>query len=415
MSSGPTTDPTGPAAPAVIVGRQPIVDRDGTVVAFELLYRARHADMTPVSGQEMTAHVLVGAVTIGVDQLVGSRSMFCNADRAVLLSDIPVTLPPDRTVIELLETVEIDDEVVEACRALVAAGFRLALDDFVWVEGAERVLELASVVKIDVQAAGREQVLELAERCRAYDVLLLAEKVETDADVAWAHEHGFDLFQGYAIERPALVHGRSVGTSLLSQARLAASLLTEDLDLEEIEEILRHEPGLVVQLLQLASVGTRRGMRRRVHTVHEAMVLLGTTRIRQWMALTLLDTGGVSTPDGLATALSRARMAELLALARGHEDPELAFTAGLLSALDLLLGVPVAELAATMDLSPDLKAAAFDRTGTVGCLVGEIIAYEEAVHSAVPRPRDAVAEELDAAAGAAFAWAMPYVSSLAAA
>jgi c-di-GMP-related signal transduction protein len=418
MSDGAMATPEVPADTAVIVGRQPIVDRDGSVVAFELLYRSPRADRAAVTGQQMTANVLHGAMSIGVDQLVGHRTMFCNADRTFLLSDTAVTLPAHQTVIEVLETVEIDDEVVAACAELVGAGFRLALDDFVWVDGAERLLDMATFVKIDMQALSRAEALDLAARCRPYGVQLLAEKVETEDDVAWARAHGFELFQGYAIARPAVVQGRSIGTSVLTQAKLAATLLTEDLDFEEIEDVLRHEPGLVVQLLQLASIGSSRGIRRPVHTVREAMVLLGTARIRQWVALTILNNGGQDTsPDGLATALTRARLTELVARERGLGDPEFAFTAGLLSSLDLLLGVPVSELADTLEISAELKQAAFERAGEVGGLVDEIMRYEEAVHGSAggAGSEDAVDADLDAAAGDAFAWAMPYVSGLAAA
>ena len=86
---------------------------------------------------------------------------------------------PARTVIEVLETVDLDDEAVQGCRELVEAGFlRLALDDFVWVAGSERVLELASIVKVDFLTTSRSDVLGPLERCRPFDVLMLAEKVE---------------------------------------------------------------------------------------------------------------------------------------------------------------------------------------------------------------------------------------------
>ena len=100
----------------------------------------------------MTAEVVFGAVAVGFDQLVSDRDAFCNADRGVLLGDVPLNLPPERTVVEVLETVHLDSEVLEGCRALAAEGYRLALDDFVWRPGAEQLLPLASIVKIDVLA-----------------------------------------------------------------------------------------------------------------------------------------------------------------------------------------------------------------------------------------------------------------------
>ena len=396
----------------VVVARQPITDRNGDVVGFELLYRARRPDAAPLNGEHMTAQVVLGALSIGVDRLVGRARIFCNADRGVLVGETPLTLPPSRTVIEVLETVVIDDDVVAGCRALVEAGFTLALDDFVWAPGVERLLELADIVKIDLLAVPADQLPALVERCRAYDVVLLAEKVETADDVERAMALGFDLFQGYAIERPADVSGRSVAASATAHLQLAVTMLAEDLDFVEVEEILRREPGLVLQLLQMASAGAHFGLRGQVRTVREALVLLGTARIRRWVALTILGAQPEQSPDALAVALVRARMAEQVAPARGLTDTEFAFTAGLMSALDRLLGVERHQLAATMDLDDALKAAAFHRLGPVGALVSEIADYQDLVSGHPGARMGEPAPDLDAAAAEAFAWAVPLVSGL---
>src|SRR4051794_7203871 len=331
---------------------------------------------TDVDGEIMTASVVLSTLTIGVDQLVASKTMFCNAERGVLLGETPVTLPPHRTVIEVLESVAVDDETVDGRRALRAAGYSIALDDFVWFDDVER---------------------------------LIAEKCETEDDVQWAAEAGFELFQGYAIQRPEIVRGTTIAPSALTQVQLAMTLLTEQLDFEEIEEILCREPGLVLQVLQLASIGSHRGMRRQVQTVHEALVLLGTIRIRQWVALTILGGQQGGRTDALATALVRAGMAELAAPLEGLE-PGVAFTAGLLSALDLLLGVDLEEIESSLDLDRELVAAAFHREGRYGDLVARVAAYQDAIDAGTD-PGERLAA-LDASAPRAFRWAMPYVNSL---
>jgi c-di-GMP-related signal transduction protein len=394
----------------VVVGRQPIVDRDGAVFGFELLYRATDSETPALDGDQMTARVVLSALTIGVNQLVGDKVIFCNVGRGEELGAIPVTLPPERTVIEVLESVRIDEASLAGCRDLVERGYRLALDDFVWTEGAEQLLELASIVKIDFRAGGRDEIRALAARCREYDVVLLAEKVETDDDVAWARDLGFELFQGYAIERPRLVSGQTVTASSVTRAQLAATVLGDDLDYAEIEAILRHEPGLVLQVLQMAAIGAAHGLRREVRTVREALVLLGTTRIRQWIGLTMLSDQPGAGPDGLATALVRARMCELLAGDRGCCAPDFAFTVGLLSALDVLLGVPVHQLAESLELDPELSQAAFGRTGAVGQLVSEVENHQRALPS--PDAASGGRADLDHAAAAAFRWAMPYLNAL---
>ncbi len=401
------------AATSVVVGRQPIVDRDGDVVGFELLYRSAEMDAPAVTGEQMTASVVLGALTIGLDQLVGDKELFCNADRGVLLGTTPITLPPDRTVIEVLENVVIDDEAVAGCHELLSSGFTLALDDFVWVDGAERLLELVSIVKLDLLNVARDVISDLVDRCRPYGVRLVAEKVETDEDIAWAMELGFELFQGYAIERPKIVKGETIPASSVTHMQLALTLLSQDLDFDELEAILRREPGLVVQVLQMASIGSYGGLRRPVRTVREALVLLGTTRIRQWVALTILNGQKGGSLDGLAVSLIRARMCELAAQDRPDIDSEFAFTAGLLSSLELLVSVDVEQLQSQLDIDEELKAVAFRHEGEVGGLVGSVIAYQAAVSGAAPGQVAAVVDpHLDGVAASAFAWAMPYVNTL---
>jgi EAL and modified HD-GYP domain-containing signal transduction protein len=395
-------------ATTVVVGRQPIVDRQRRLVGYELLYRSVQPDVPRPSGDQMTAEVVLGALSIGVTQLVGDKMMFCNAERGVLTGEVSVMLPPEQTVIEVLETVAVDDDVVDGCAALVEQGYRLALDDFVWVDGAERLLELATIVKLDVRAGTRAEVEELAGRCAGYGVELLAEKVETAEELLWAVSAGFDYFQGYAIERPEVVRAAALPPAVASHVQLAATLLAEDVDFDELERVMRREPGLVVQVLQLASLGAGRGLKREVTTVREALVLLGTARIRQWVALTLLSGRPGAASDGIGTALVRARTCELLAASRAAGDPEFAFTAGLLSALDLLLGVPLDEVAGTLELPVSVVAAAFDHQGPVGQLVREVACYQGAFSHGVSV---AALPDLDAAASAAFAWAMPFVNT----
>jgi c-di-GMP-related signal transduction protein len=407
----------GSGALGIVVARQPITDREGRVVGFELLYRPQHAAHVDevVSGEQMTATVVLGALAIGVLTLVGDKLMYCNADREVLIGNAPVSLPPERTVIEVLESVEIDDEIVAGCRALVASGYRLALDDFVWSEGAERLLELASVVKVDFLATTRDEIRVLVERCRAFGVQMLAEKVETAEDVSWAMDHGFDLFQGYAIERPQLVRSRGVVPARPVNLQLALTLLDTDLDLVRTEEVLRGEPGLVAQVLTLASVGAAQGLRRHPRSLREALILLGTRKIREWAALTLLTREQDGSPDAVGTAMVRARMVELLAPARGIAAPQVAFTAGLLSALDLVLGMPLDQLGHDVDLDPALVDAAFWRRGALGALIDEVDRYQcHLSRGSTPASAQEGASPagFDATAAIAFAWAVPYLSSL---
>jgi c-di-GMP-related signal transduction protein len=400
-------DTQGPSC-TVVVGRQAIVDRQRAVVGYELLFRTVDGlgpASSLLSGDAMTSEVLYGALNVGLDQIVAGGLVFCNADRGLLVGSKPLTLPPHQTVLEVLETVAIDAEVLAGCRRLRSEGFSLALDDFVWFEGAEALLELASFVKIDVLAVKGDDLVELVRRCREYPVRLIAEKIETPGELRRLERMGFDLFQGYVIERPTIVSGRELGSSDLGRVRLAAMVATSVLDLNEVEDLLRHEPGMTHQVLRLAAVGILGGTLNRVGNLRQALILLGETKIRSWIALLLAHAAGGGSEDDLLLAMTRARACELLAERIPTMAAPSAFAAGMISAFDVLLGVPASELETSLPLSDVLREGAFGHRSDIAELVRDVIDYQSGYLSGHRRsdlPRGA----MDSAFAEAFRWAL---------
>jgi EAL and modified HD-GYP domain-containing signal transduction protein len=382
----------------VLVGRQPIFDRDLSVIGYELLFRTvgaatadrgGTADTGGSEGDRLTAEVLFSSVSIGVDHLVGNKKLFCNASRGVLTGAVPILLPPQRTVVEVLESVVPDDEVLAGCRRLRDEGFTLALDDFSWFAGAEALLELAEIVKIDLRITGWAEIPDLLERCRRFDVALLAEKVETIDELRRCEESGFDYFQGYLLSRPLVVPGRALDSGHLSRLRMAARLLDSECPVAELVEFVRSDPAMTHQILQLAGIGAASGMQRTVQTVHEALVLVGWRRLQSWVALLLMTGRGRTSEEGVTTALTRARMSELVALAVDGSLAERAFTAGMLSCFGVLLGMPLETVLESLPLDDDLRDVVLTGHGTLGRLVADVTDY------LMGQPEDAVRSGID--------------------
>jgi c-di-GMP-related signal transduction protein len=144
--------PTPSGTHLVHVGRQPIFDRGGEVVAYELLFRGS-ADAVDAGRRDTyaTSHVIVNTFTeFGMAEVVGDRLCFLNLTAEFLTGELALPFGPEQVVIEVLETVAIDDTVLDGISALADAGYRIALDDFVWASGHERLLGLASYVKLDL-------------------------------------------------------------------------------------------------------------------------------------------------------------------------------------------------------------------------------------------------------------------------
>src|SRR4051812_1878935 len=357
-------------ASSVAVARQPILDRGQKLRGYELLHRG-----AAVFGEQATAQVLLAAFgDIGLRSMVGAQPAWINVTRRFLLDVDPLPIPPSEVVLELLEDQTLDDELLGRLQELHAAGFTIALDDFSYTSAADDLLGLASIVKIDVMAGGHEHARREAELLRPFGVTLLAEKVEDRGMFAYCLGLGYQLFQGYFFCKPEIVSGREIPTSVSSSLHDISVLSRADATFEEIEQVVAHDPGLTVRLLRLLNSASF-SLRKRVTSVHEAVTMLGAPTVRQWAMLLVL--GGINTncDELVPTALSRARTLSRLAEARGG-DTDVAFSVGLLSVADALLGVEMEEALRELPLVDAVTGALLQRAGADGAALTAVLDYE---------------------------------------
>jgi c-di-GMP phosphodiesterase len=357
-------------ASSVAVARQPILDQRQQLRGYELLHRGM-----ATYGEQATAQVLLAAYgDIGLRQIVGSAPAWINVTRRFLLDTDPLPLAPQDVVLELLEDQRIDDDLLGRLQELHAAGFTIALDDFTYSKDAEDLLALASIVKVDVMAGGHNHAKEQADLLRPFGVRLLAEKVEDRGMFAWCLGLGYELFQGYFFCKPEIVTGREIPTSVSSSLQDIAVLSRADATFEEIEAVVARDPGLTLRLLRLLNSASF-SLRKRVTSVHEAVTMLGSRTVRQWAMLLVL--GGISTncDELVPTALSRARTLSRLAEGRGG-DTDVAFSVGLLSVADALLGVTMQDALEGLPLVEAVTDALLHRAGADGAALTAVLDYE---------------------------------------
>ncbi len=360
----------------VHVGRQPIYDAAGEVFGYELLFRdscsARDAGQ---NGAGATSRVISNAFTqFGLDSLVGERYCFLNLTREFVVGDLPLPFDPGRVVLEVLETIEVDDAVVAGVERLVAAGYLVALDDLVLGGAHERLLGLAQFVKLDLSLTSRDGLGAEVARLHERGLRVVAERLEDDADVALAHELGFDLMQGFALARPATLSLEALDTGDLRRLDLLSTLSAADIDLRRVVSLIETDPALGLRVLQ-ATNSAAVGLRRRVSSVHEAVVILGTARVRQWVTLMIAADVSGGGEEHLVRLVTRARMCQTVAERLGSPG-DAGFTVGMLAGIAETLIEPVAELVARLPLSEVVTAALVERSGALGRALEVVLDYE---------------------------------------
>lgn len=406
------------ALEAFTIGRQPILDREERLFAYELLFRGSSAGPARVDDDRAaTAAVIHHAFAeLGLERALGPHRGFVNCDARLLLSDLVEILPPERIVLEILETVEVSPALVKRVEQLVARGFTVAIDDFVGEEARWRpLLDLVTIVKVDVLPLSPLELEAVAAALRRWPRLtLLAEKVERREQVRRCRDLGFTLFQGYFFARPELVEGRRLGHSHLALLRLLG-LVVGDAETRELEAVFKHEPGLAVNLMRMTN-SVAMGLRAPVTSLRHAITALGRRQLQRWLQLLAYTPPGGQGPlvtPLLELAATRGHFLERLVEALRPEDTALAdqaFMTGLLSLVPALVGAPMDEVLDAIALPAEVQAALQRRGGLLGTLLDLAESLEagdgpacEALTARIPGARPALVNRalIEAAAWAA--------------
>jgi EAL and modified HD-GYP domain-containing signal transduction protein len=138
--------------------------------------------------------------------------------------------------------------------------------------------------------------------------------------------------------------------------------------------------------------------------VRDAVVMLGERRLRAWLALMLLAGAHEGSDEQFNIAMTRARMAEEMALALFPEVIDRAFTVGLVSALDLFLEAPLPALVQGLALAPEIEGALLAHQGPLGAVLADVLAWEAGGKGLRPRSGLSFAE-LEQCYLHALAWA----------
>ncbi|MCW5606676.1 MAG: HDOD domain-containing protein [Nitrosomonas sp.] len=361
---------------SVFLGKQPILDRNQNLIAYELFFRSSKRDEKADFDDDLaaTANVIVNAYGhFGIHNILGEQRGFINVNRELILSDTVELLPCNHVVLEIKSTDKFDDELIEKCVKLKKMGHQYALDGVVaFNEEIQRILPMINIVKIDVSQLDKESLARLVNQYKRWPVLLLAEKVETRNLAKECMALGFEMFQGYYYAKPENISGKRADPAKLSLLKLL-QLIMGNCDIEEIDREFKRQPGLSYNLLRMVN-SSASGLPQKINSIKQSIMLLGRRQLQRWIQLLLYTTdhsgGGNSTANALLqTAAARGKLMELIAgVERPHDKThqERAFMVGILSLLDTLLGIEMQQIIDKLSIPEDMSEALLNRYGRLG-------------------------------------------------
>lgn len=344
--------------------RQPILDTDKNLFAYELLFRDSLDNVFPeIDANEATSKLIESQLNIGIEDFTGDKPAFINFTLDTLLKKYPTLIHPEHLVIEILETINPGKKLLEEIKQLKQQGYVIALDDYIHQPVWAHFYPYVDIIKVDFIETSLEQMLEIKEAIKQYpQIKLLAEKVETLEEFNQAIELGFSYFQGYFFSKPEVVQSRALNPAQLTIAELLFETSKKEIDFTKITKVFERDVNLAYKLLRYANSAIFK-RRAEIATIKQALMVLGTVELKKFLSVLFAAQVGAEKPAELMKlSMSRARFAELMA--QDHkDDPSTAFLTGMMSLIDAMLDEPIATVMNKLPLAEPIKKALVERKG----------------------------------------------------
>lgn len=342
--------------------RQGIFNRRQHLVAYELLFRngVENVFPTDIDGHQATSQIIINThLNRGIDAITNGLPAFINFSETCLHKDLPLLLPHNKVVVEILETVTPSDEVFLACRKLFHAGYTLALDDFVYSPAWARFIPFVKLIKFDLAKTPLAQIAKLVAGIQQQypKVKLLAERIETQEQFQEAKAIGFHLFQGYFFCKPEVKAQRDVQSETLYLLKLVEEASRDQLDIDKVCALFSQDVGLTYKLLTYINSGVL-PLKTKIKSIRQALVYLGIAEVRKLILLLATGVMAQNKPKELTrVGTIRAKGSELIAKKMPSAPVENAFMTGLLSIIDAILDMPMEEVLNRLPLCEEVKSA----------------------------------------------------------
>ncbi|MBB1464655.1 EAL domain-containing protein [Vibrio sp. SG41-7] len=367
---------------ATYVARQPILNRNKNTLGYELLFRdgERNAYPAHIESNRATYRLIVeNFLSVGHNPSIPSSRCFINFPHQSLIRRLPLGLPKDKVVVEILETCQPTDELLEAVKELYQAGYMIALDDFTSTPEWERFLKYTHIVKLDIMQMGLNEACDLVRAHQGKKYSFLAERVETEQEFQQAKEAGFKFFQGYFFSKPEIIKTKYISPEQVIAMELFQEVCKPDVDFQRVESIVAKDIALSYKLLRFVNTMSPR-LEVTISSFRQALVYLGQEKLKMFVSLAVASYVSDKKPKELyGLSLQRAQFCQRMSryqVFKGHTEQ--AFMIGLFSLLDALLDLSLENLIEQLPLCTSIKVALLRREGPYGALLALEESFEHA-------------------------------------
>ncbi|MBU3103694.1 EAL and HDOD domain-containing protein [Clostridium gasigenes] len=362
----------------IFLARQAIYNKNTKIVAYEILYRnsLKNAFDKNQKQEEATYKVMQNISSFGLNILTKNKLAFINFPEEVINSNMATLLPPNKVIIEVLETVEPTKEIIANLKFLRHKGYTIALDDISTYKQVEGFLGVIDIVKIDYKLSNKAERINIIQKLKNKNIKMLAEKIETENEMIEAKSLGFDYFQGYYFSKPTVMESEDIAAKNRTIFYVIIELMKEDYDINRMENLIKSDIGLTYKFIKFIN-SAYFSFIQEVSSIKNAVMLIGANELRKWLCIISISEMNSNIGEEHANnIIIRARMCELISENKGYNDKDLAFMVGLFSDIHMLMDKSLIDVVEELPIGKEGKAALLGEDNIYSDILNLVIAYE---------------------------------------
>lgn len=354
------------------IARQAILDRNRTTIGYELLFRDSPENKFPEIDQDVASSKLIiqNHLQGDIRALSMDKLAFINFTEQCLVNKYPLMFDKSSIVIELVGHKTPTERLLKIIQFYHKKGYKVALTEYDLDDKWDVLFPYLSIIKIDIEVVNPKRLHKVLDRLKDFDVKLAAEKVETNFQVQALAEVGFNYYQGYFYHEPEVVEGQTLAPIKTQMLNLISETFNSPLDYDNIATIISHDVNLTVGLLKMVN-NVASSTRVEITSLRQAAAYLGEDKLKQFVTILALSKMTTDKTDEISKqALITAKLMAVLAKESVFKEiSDFAFITGLLSAIEVILSMPINEIMKTMPLATPIEDALVDHSGLLGELL----------------------------------------------
>jgi len=360
------------------IARQAILNNKSETIGYELFFRDSLDNKFPEVGQDIASSKLIVQNHLhgDIESLTMGKLAFINFTEACLIHKFPLMFAKESIVIELVGHEKPTKKLLKIIKFYHEHGYKIALTEYDLAKHWQVLFPFIDIIKVDIEKINTKRLVSAMESIKPYNIRVCAEKVETKLQKQTLAEVGFNYFQGYFYHQPEIIEGQTLTSTKVQMLNLLSETFNYPLNYNEVAKIISHDVNLTIGLLKMVN-NVSTGTKVEITSLKQAAAYLGDDKLRQFVSILALSNLTSDCADEVCKqALITGKMMSALSQLNGFKSiTDYAFITGLLSAIEVILSMPISEIVKTMPLAEPIENALVTHQGTLGELLNLTTAY----------------------------------------